>query len=321
VRLLLNPYNGLPTMLEVVGPDPLFSMWGDVTEATHFSYWNLEPGGIRYPRQLDVFWNGVTKSSTSIVRLRVDPPIDDTLFAIPEEVRKTFASASPTGFDTAVVNPAQAHEIAPGVVQLPGSWNTVLVRQADGILIIEAPIASAYSAQVLDETARRFPGVPVKGVVTTSDAWPHLGGVREYAARGIPIFALDLNRPILERLLAAPYREKPDLLARTPKSAKFTWISARTVVGTGDTRIELYPIRGENGERMMMAYFPAHKLLYSSDEIMRTRNGQFFMPQYLLEARDAVQREKLEVERVFGMHLPVIAWSEIEAGISKASAR
>jgi hypothetical protein len=30
----------------------------------------------------------------------------------------------------------------------------------------------------------RYPGVKVKAVVTTSDAWPHLGGVREYVARG-----------------------------------------------------------------------------------------------------------------------------------------
>ena len=182
-------------------------------------------------------------------------------------MRKAFAAAKPAGFNTAVLNTAQAQEIAPGVVLVRGSWNTTFVRQPDGMLIIEAPISSGYSAQALDEAARRFPGVPVKGVVTTSDSWPHLGGVREYVARGIPVYALDLNRPILERLLAAPYGETPDLLARAPKAATFKWIAGRTVIGSGDTRVELYPIRGENGERMLMAYFPAHRLLYASDEV------------------------------------------------------
>jgi hypothetical protein len=318
VRILLNPYNGLPTALDVIGPDPLFSMWGVVTETTQFSYWDLEPGGVRYPRQLDVFWNGVTKSSTSVTKLRVNPALDATSFTIADDVRQAFATAKPSGFNAAVLDAARATEIAPGIVLVPGSWNLTFVRQPDGILIIEAPISSGYSAQALDEAARRFPGVPVKGVVTTSDAWPHIGGVREYVARGVPVYALDLNRPILERLLAAPYGEARDLLARAPKAAAVTWIAARTVIGSGDSRVELYPIRGENGERMLMAYFPAHRLLYASDEIQRLRSGAFFMPEYLLETRDAIEREKLVVERVFGMHLPVIPWSDVEAGIAKA---
>ncbi|HEX6976468.1 MAG TPA: hypothetical protein VF147_18805, partial [Vicinamibacterales bacterium] len=219
VRVLFNPFNALPTAVEVTARDPLFTRWGMTTEATYFSYWNLEPGGVRYPRQLDVFWNGVTKSSVSISKLTINPKLDEASFAIPDEVRSAFASAKPAGFDVAVLNAAQAKEIAPGVVQLPGSWNTAFVRQPDGVVIIEAPISSPYSVQVLDEAAKRYPGVPVKAVITTSDSWPHIGGVREYAARGIPIYALDLNRPILERLLAADYGDRPDQFAKAPKAA------------------------------------------------------------------------------------------------------
>lgn len=157
-------------------------------------------------------------------------------------------------------------------------------------------------------------------MVTTSDAWPHLGGVREYVARGIPVYGLDLNRPILERLLKADYTAKPDALAKTPRPAKFTWVSGKTALGTGDTRMELYPVRGENGERMMMAYFPALKLLYTSDEIQKLRSGEYFMPQLLLEVRDAVRRERLDVDRIFGFHIGPTPWADIEAAIAKAGA-
>lgn len=44
------------------------------------------------------------------------------------------------------------------------------------------------------------------------------------------------------------------------------------------------------------------------------------MPELLLEVRDAVQRERLTIDRAFGVHVGAIAWSEIEAAITAASA-
>ena len=118
--------------------------------------------------------------------------------------------------------------------------------------------------------------------------------------------------------MKADYSSHPDALAKTPRSARFTWVSGKVVVGSGDTRLELYPVRGENGERMMAAYFPALKVLYTSDEIQRDRSGGFFMPEYLLEVRDLVHREHLVVDRVFGFHVAPTPWSVIEAAIAAA---
>ena len=337
-RLMLDSADFVPTALEVSAEDT-FGVWGTVRQTTYYSLWTLIAGGVRYPLQVDRDWNGVTKSSATIMKIAVNQAFDENTFAIPDEVKKAFAAAPVTGFATMKLDTEkQRVDIAPGggahgaaVVQYGGNWNVGVVEQPDGLVIIEAPIGSHYSVQVLDEVAKRYPGARVKAIVTTSDAWPHLGGVREYVARGIPVYGLDLNQPILDRLLKANYSTKPDALARAPKPARFTWVpahrslgeggSARTVIGTGDTRLELYPIRGENGERMMAAYFPALKLLYTSDEIQRQRGGGFFMPELLLEVRDLIQREHLDVDRVFGMHIGSIPWSEIEAAIAKASGR
>jgi len=254
------------------------------------------------------------------MKIAVNPPIDAAPFTIPDEARKAFAAAPPSGIPTLKLDPAKRVEVAPGIVQYAGNWNVAFVRQPDGVVVIEAPVGSHYSAQVLDEAAKQYPGVKVKALITTSDAWPHLGGVREYVARGIPVYALDLNRPILERLLKADYSAKPDALAASPKPPTFTWVSGKTTIGSGETRLELYPIRGENGERMLMAYFPALKVLYTSDEIQKQRNGDYFMPEYLLEVRDAIRREHLDVDRIFGFHTAPTPWTEIEATIAKASA-
>jgi len=318
-RLLIDSGDFVPTALEISEQDS-FGIWGTVKRTTYYSLWTLLPGGVRYPLQFDREWNGVSNGSTSIMKIAVNPPIDAAQFAIPDEAKKAFAAAPPSGIPTLKLDPAKRVDVAPGIVQYAGNWNVAFVRQPDGVVVIEAPVGSHYSAQVLDEAAKQYPGVKVKAVITTSDAWPHLGGVREYVARGIPVFALDLNRPILERLLKADYSAKPDALAASPKPPTFTWVSGKTTIGSGETRLELYPIRGENGERMLMAYFPALKVLYTSDEIQKQRNGDYFMPEYLLEVRDAIRREHLDVDRIFGFHTAPTPWTEIEATIAKASA-
>jgi glyoxylase-like metal-dependent hydrolase (beta-lactamase superfamily II) len=319
-RLLIDAHDDVPSALELRSEDA-FGIWGIVRTTTYYSLWTLIAGGVRYPLQTDREWNGMTQSSQTITKIAVNPPLDPAEFRIPEDVKVAFAALpAATGVAALTFNPAKSIELAPGVVQFSGNWNVAFVRQPDGVVIIEAPIGSRYSAAVIAEAEQRYPTARVKAVITTSDAWPHLGGVREYVARGIPVYALDLNRPILERLLKADYSGHPDTLAQKPREAKFTWVSEKTTIGTGDTRVEIHPAHGENGERMLFVYLPALKLLYSSDDIQRDRSGAFFMPEYLWEVRDAVRRHRLAVDRVFGMHIGPTAWSEIEAAISASSA-
>jgi hypothetical protein len=214
--------------------------------------------------------------------------------------------------------------VAENVVLFPGAWAVTLVRQPDGIVVLEAPIGSAYSAQVIDAAGVRFPGVPIKAVVTTSDAWPHLGGVREYVARGIPVYALDLNMPILKRLVDATYVDAPDALARAPRTPIWNAVSAKTTIGTGATRVDVIPVRGEGSERMMVAHMPGLKLLYASDllQFNRDRTG-FFNPVYPAELIAATAREDLggAIDQTWAMHLNPIPWSKVTEAIAAIRAR
>src|SRR5262249_7906423 len=168
------------------------------------------------------------------------------------------------------------------------------------------------------ESEKRFPGLPIKAVISTSDAFPHFAGVREYASHGIPLYILDVNQPIIKRLLGAPFRSFPDALAKKPRRADLRLVSQKEVIGKGENRLELYPVRSESGERMLMVYAPQRRLLYASDLVQPKPDGTFFMPQYLSELAEAAAREKLEVEKVFAMHSGVLGWSEIDQAIQKA---
>jgi hypothetical protein len=179
-------------------------------------------------------------------------------------------------------------------VFIPAAWNTTLIDQGDGVVVLEAPISSGYTAKILAEAHRRFPDKPVKAIITTSDSWPHLAGIRECVAQGIEVYALDLNRAIIERVVAASYASKPDDLQRSPRKLKLQIVHEKTGLGTGPNRVEIYPIRGETSERQMMVYFPERKLLYGSDPFQPDQNGGYYLT-------DAVGREHLSVDRFFMM--------------------
>jgi hypothetical protein len=323
VRIYLNTQTAMPTAVEVERSYPgsfFWGPWGNVTSRMYLSLWTLEAGGIRYPRQLDIERNGIPYQSFTIPSLTLNPELPPDSFLISGEVKKAYEATALRSIDDLPLGQPNkpATEFVPGVVQIPGPWNVTLVRQSDGVVVIEAPISSGYSNKVLAEAKKRFPELPIKAVVSTSDAWPHIGGIREYVVRDIPVYALDLNRPILERLISSPHRSHPDALEVQRKKPKFRIVNKKTIIGTGPNRIELYPIRTESGERMIMAFFPEQNMLYASDLVQQRRDGSFFMPEYLSEVQEATTRETLTVKSVFGMHLGLKPWQEIETAITKA---
>jgi len=324
VIVYLNSFTKLPTAVEttIAAPDNIFwSVWGDYSTRTVYSNWTLEPGGIHYPHQSDVTRNSYTLKSFTVTNLKINVPVDANQFEISDDAKKQFAAGQYNAEEMPLGNPKNpAVELAPGIINIPGNWGVTLVRQNDGVVIIEAPISSGYSAKVIAETKRRFPDVPVKAVVTTSDAFPHVGGLREYAASGIPIYALDLNLPLLERILTAPRKSFPDKLESNRRKPIFKVVVNKVTVGNGSNRVEIYPVRTETGERMLMVYFPEQRLLYASDLVQKLPNGSFFAPQYLSEIMSAVEREKFTVDNVFAMHTDRIPWSEVTTSVAKHSA-
>lgn len=321
VRVYLNGYTHLPEMVQWATPHPFdvfWGVWGDVTTRIVYGMWSLEPGGLRYPRQLSFERNGLLDSDITITSLTINPAIDPKLLNIPADVEQLARSHKHTIDQIPLGIPGHpAVAIEPGVIHIPAAWNVNLIRQSDGIVVLEGPISSAYSVKVLAEAHKRFPDLPVKAVITTSDSWPHIGGLREFVARGIPIYALDLDKSILERLFKAPHTYIPDDLQKHPRAPKWRLFNQDTMLGSGPNRLELIPYRTETGERQTMVYFPEYKLLYTSDLFQPDQGTTWFTPEYLLEVRKAVAREHLAVDNIFGMHYDVTPWKTVTAALDK----
>ena len=60
-----------------------------------------------------------------------------------------------------------------------------------------------------------------------------------------------------------------------------------------------------------MIYAPQLKVLYGADLVQLQPSGSFFMPEYLSELKNAVDREKLDVDRVFAIHGSPIEWKKV----------
>jgi hypothetical protein len=63
----------------------------------------------------------------------------------------------------------------------------------------------------------------------------------------------------------------------------------------------------------MMVYWPAQRLLYTSD-LFAIRDTFVFLSQQVAEATQAVAREGLQVATAFGMHYDAAPWSTVVMG-------
>lgn len=315
-RVLFDAVTALP--LETIARrsfpgDPEWTAWGDVTEEVRYASWSLEPNGVRYPRTWTVTRNRRRYETTSVTALGFPGVLPADSFPIPDSLRVTAGQPSPRALGTGDRAP---REIADGVVFVPGGFNALLVRQDDGVVVVDAPIDADYSRLVLGEAARRFPGLPVKALVSSDFMWPHDAGVREYVARGIPIYASPLNLPMLRAMAAAPHRLDPDSLERAPRTPDLRGVEGRTVVGSGPDRAELFTgsVPGADyGPRIVVTYLPGRRVLYASELFPSDRLEPVFRPQNASELVRLVEREHLDVDTVVGTHVGPTPWADVVA--------
>jgi hypothetical protein len=316
VRVLLNPFNHLPDAMESTRTfNDFWFAWGDVRQRVYFDNWKLI-ARVVYPTNWVEERNDIPWKSTQVLAAKFNLPIDPAALAMDSDA--ATKSAAGKGWNRPFDGAAPVM-LAPGVDFYAGAWNVTVIEQPDGLVILEAPISPAFTSAVLAKARADHPGVPVKAVLSSSDSWPHMAGVREAVAQKLPVYILDLNRPLLERLVAAPHSRKPDDLETHPQAADWRIVSGTQALGAGPNRIVLYPIRGASTERQYMVYLPERRLLYASDTLVIDQDKHaLYDPELMREVAQAVARENLAVDTVFAMHEGPTPWSEVKRLLSSS---
>ena len=315
VRILINPFNHLPDAVETVQVfQDYWVYWGDVRQRIYFDNWMLIHG-IVYPTNVIEERNGTIWKSMQMINVEFNVPVDEKQFTTDEKVAE---QCTHTNWFTGPFAGGTSQPLAPGVDLFLGGWNATIIRQDDGIVILEAPMSSEYVQGVINKARQLYPDIKIKAVLSTSDSWPHVGGVRQAVADGLPIYILDLNRPLLERFVNEPHALIPDSLAQSAKRPDWRIVSGKMDVGKGENRLELYPLRGAGTERQYMVYFPVLHILYASDTLVINADGSLYDPELTFEVFQAVKREGLDVTTVFAMHQAPVPWTQVVDLIQKA---
>jgi hypothetical protein len=309
VTVCIHTITHLPLAVEtrVAVDDPDWTVWGDIVSRTTFSSWSRAHEGVHLPLTRTTTRNGIPYETWSLTTLDVVASVPADSFVIPDSLRQRGLHQPTLALDT-------GHVVADGVVFLPAIWNVLLVRQPDGVVVIEPPHSPRYSRLVIAEAARRFPDIPIKAVIATDFMWSHYAGIREYIARGVPVYTPDANVADLRRILAAPHQLVPDSLARAPRPARITGVASRLTIGTGSNRIELLSAIGpgtDYGEHMLVAYLPDQRLLYASDLLPTPAFEPNFVGQGTVDVAALVARERLSVDSVVTIHIAPRAWAPI----------
>ena len=317
VRVLVNRFNHLPDAVETTQEFADFWFyWGDVKQRVYFDNWRWA-GGVEYPSNQVIERNGALWSSTQAVDVAFNTPVKEEEFAVDEKA--ATASTKLKGWKAAVFHASEDKALGEGIDLFLGSWNTTIVKQEDGVVILETPISASFTEGILAEAKKRYPDAPIKAVLCTSDSWPHVGGVRFDVAQGLLVYILDLNQTLLQRMLTAPHTIDPDALQTEGKAPRWKIVAGMTEIGTGPNRMVLYPLRGASTERQYMAYFPERRLLYASDTLVVNDDHTLYDPELFHEVEQAVEREHLVVDAVYAMHQAPLKWSDVVAMLRKTA--
>ena len=256
----------------------------DVTLEVVYDDWTTSDAGLPYPAAVTIAKDGELIHEEARSTVQFGPSVDDGIFefdlttafpATPELGAWGAASHqfhqewSSFGFPLDFLETTvEARELSPGVWFIGGgTYTSMLVEQADGVVIIESPLYPERSAAVLDWIATEFPGQPVKAVVSTHHHVDHVGGLREYAAAGATVVASANSEDYFRRIVEAPSTIVPDTLSASPIDVDFDWVPEGGTVLLDDpvNPVAAVHITTEHAADMVMVHVPSAQLVFNSD--------------------------------------------------------
>jgi len=234
---------------------------GDTVNETRFSGYR-KAGEFPVPGRLIQYSAGYLATDATYTEVELNRPPEAALFQIPSDfARLRVFDAKP-----------ELLKLAPDVYlvhALPGGFNTMFVVFRDFIVAVEAPEENSFSGiseRAIAMIKKAVPGKPIRYLVETHHHGDHSSGARAYIAEGATVVTTAGNKAYLERVAAAPYRMRPDALARNPRPARIETISNRKrVIGDGERTIELHEVGHLHTREMVIAYLPEEKILFQSD--------------------------------------------------------
>lgn len=270
VQLFINSATGNIDRLEARVTDPLRR---DVTVAVSYADWTAVRG-MPVPRSVSMTYDGHLIQEERRSLIQVNAAQAATLFELPAGVSPTFnAELAEWGRKRPIAytineaygnpNPGQQtaldiKQLAPQVYLVGGDgYNSLVVEQEQGVVIVEAPQHELRSAAVIEFVKKAIPGKLITHVIATHHHADHSGGLRSYAALGSIVIAHELGAKFLARIFERPSQVSPDALSKNGRAARLEPVPAQGSVTIPDSThsIRVIPLENEGHAKDMVAVY------------------------------------------------------------------
>jgi len=302
----------------------------DVHIEVMFDNWTMSDGGVAYPVNVSLTLDRRPMLEETRSSFAVNDPLAPGLFDFPAGVTPAYNEDLATwgrsghqiyqmmanvGFPYAGTSEnVQAAEIAPGVHHVTGgSHNSLVVEQADGLVVVEAPQQERRSEAVIGWIERTFPGRPITHIVVTHHHTDHSAGMRSYIARGATAVVHESAERFFSEIFTRPSTLRPDALARNPRTAKIDTVPADGTYSIADAEraVELYPIPNEHAGDMVLVYVRGPNVVLVSDIYSPNPNAPAGPGGQAVQ--DAIEARGLDVSMIAGGHGGVVDYATFQS--------
>jgi glyoxylase-like metal-dependent hydrolase (beta-lactamase superfamily II) len=282
ITLYVNAQTGKISKLVTLENEPLHR---DIPLEVYYVGWEATPSGVLFPKNVYLGVDGHLIRTETRKTITVNPTIAAATFDFPagqpapvyneeDAVRGTFNSQfyqvfasfgiPLSGLDL-TLNPT---EISPGVWYLRGfSHNSIVVEQANGLVVLEAPLYPERADAIIAWAKTQFPTKSITHVLATHHHSDHSAGLRSFVSAGAKIVAHESIVSFYQEVFRAPSTIQPDTQSRKPGTPTIVTVPTGGSLRLDDAAhpVVAYYLPNTHAADMLMFYLPGEKILFLSD--------------------------------------------------------
>jgi glyoxylase-like metal-dependent hydrolase (beta-lactamase superfamily II) len=209
----------------------------------------------------------------------------------------------PQGYTLTARGTPSVSEIAKDIYlidHIGGDRNVLFVNMDEYIVVIEAPLSSETSKDIISRINETIPGKPVKYVFATHYHNDHTGGLRQYAFEDATLLMAEHTTEYVNDLLSA---KQPDDFGSSNKKANIQTFKNKLELKDKNHHIIFYEVPNTHADGMALAYFPKEKIIYQGDLLSVPLDGSLpYSIPAIEEMQDFIQKNKITYNRMIGHH-------------------
>ncbi len=330
ISLYVNVQNGEIHKLSTVESSHFLR---DVAVDVYFAGWEATEAGVSFPKEVYLAIDDEILVAENRTTAEANIALESTLFSFPNgsmpqydatladrgrrhhHFHTSFAGAGiPLDGIQSFIQPTQ---VAPGVWHLTGgSHNSLVVEQANGLVLVETPLYQERSEALLAWTRTQFPNKPISHVVISHFHDDHAAGFRSFLTGGAQLVVGENSIPLYRRALRANSTVRPDAYSANPRPVEIVGVPATGFVTLPDAvrPVQIHGVPNFHSDDMVAPFVASAGLLFSSDIFSP---GQPPFPVVPGQLYDVVVNRNLAVTTVAGAHGGVGPISELRTAAGR----